>query len=106
MSLLSSKSSVVFIILLAPLEYTGLLSGTLISSVWLLVCNAGVGFTASVWVTGLDLAPIGALGPGFRAGFCERVANFAETGGLFRVFPLDASHSASFALKAEYKLKH
>ncbi len=92
-SQLSSKSSVVLIILLELLEHTVLLSGTSISLVWLFIFNGAVG-------SGSDWAPVGS-GAGF--GFLEKVAGFSEIAGFFRAFPLDASHSASFALKAEYK---
>lgn len=100
MSLLSSKSNVVFIILRDSLVFTCFVSRTL--SVWLLVFNAGAGFTGSVFcMTGLDWAQVVALGPvlGHGAGFRESTAELSEIGGLFSDFPLEASHSASFALK-------
>ncbi len=99
-SQLSSKSSVVLIILLELLEHTVLLSGTSISLVWLFIFNGAVG-SGSDWAPVVVLGPV--LGSGAGFGFLEKVAGFSEIAGFFRAFPLDASHSASFALKAEYK---
>ncbi len=95
-SLLFCKSTVVFIISLDLLEHTVLLSGTSTSLVWSSVFKAAVGCTAS------DCAPIVALGPvlgrGAGFGFLEKVADFSEIDGIFRVFPF---RSANFALKAQ-----
>lgn len=104
-SLLSSKSSVVFKILLCLLDCT-LLSETSISSIWLSSFFSGAGFTDSGWVTGFGWAKLVALCPGLDSGtgLRELVGNVSEIGGLFIVFPFDASQSASFALKKNTRI--